>query len=50
MLKKNIEKQKRKERSNQWVGLYPRKTKTKDEKRKQDDKKEFINLKKSIDR
>lgn len=50
MLKKNIEKQKRKERPNQWVGFYPRKTKTKAEKKQQSDKREFISIKKNTER
>jgi hypothetical protein len=45
MLKKNIDKQKRKERPNQWTGFYTRKTKTKAEKVKQLNKKEFEKVK-----
>lgn len=45
MLQKNIDKQKRKERSKQWIGFYSRKTKTKAEKVKQITKKEFEKVK-----
>ena len=48
MLKKNIEKKKRAERPNQWTGFYTRKTKTKAEKKKQNDKREFASVKKEI--
>lgn len=48
MLQKNIDKQKRKERPKQWTGLYSRKTKTKSEKVKQIDKKEFEKVKRGV--
>lgn len=48
MLKKNIEKKKRAERPKQWKGLYTRKTKTKAEKKKQNDKREFASVKKEM--
>ena len=43
MLKKNIEKQERKEKRNTWVGYHPRVTKDKTKyTRKQKHKKEFL--------
>lgn len=42
MLKKNIDKQERKERRKTWVGLYTRKTPTKKEKEEKINKK-YIN-------
>jgi hypothetical protein len=46
MLKKTLDKIERQNRSKQWVGLYPRKTKTRVEKKKQQSKKDFASIKK----